>query len=296
METPPLKRKLAFLALGAFLAAAGCATFSTVDLFKNSLTTAVVTRSISVLPPASEQKVTAFVIWNPMGGDVTSMKRESGWTLPATASFTSPKDFNAKGPMFQDASVSAGVKYLYSLTVDGKIRQNSIEPVASVIEQSELKSPGIGAIDFYPASSSNNVPQAGIVADGKPTFEWGTLPTKDASQSYGYFLVVGVIDKNSPTGIDAKYSVFLDEIKHATGSAYAIKSDLEGFGSDLLDYLKGVESLKFLAPVTPAGPLPAGDYAWTVLTVNSDARRISFGIGKISPPTDAKHFRFFRVP
>lgn len=294
-----MKRKLAFLALGAFLAAAGCATFSTVDLVKNSLSTAVVTRSITVLPPASEQKVTAFVIWNPLGGSVTQIKREQGGPFdPASTSviFKSPKDFKAEGPMFSDASVSAGIKYRYTLTAGGKERVGAVQPVASVVEQVEQLGPGTGSFEFLAASNSNSVPESMIVRDGKPSFDWSPLPSKDASQSYGFFLVVGLIDKKSPTGVEPKYSVFLDEAKHATGSAYALKSDLEGFSTEILDYLKGVESLKMFAPVTPTGPLPAGDYAWTVLTVNSDSRHISFGIGKTSPPTDPKHFRFFRVP
>lgn len=293
-----MKRKLAFLAVGALLAAAGCATFSTVDLVKASLSTAVVTRSITVLPPASEEKVTAFLLWNPLGGNVTTIKRETGGAIPTTKTFTSPGDFKAEGPMFSDASVSAGVKYKYTLTVGGKERVNAVEPVASVLDQSTLESPGIDFLTFSTASSSNNTSAMApaIVADGKPAFTWGELPNKDASQSYGFFLVVGLIDKSSPTGINAKYSSFLDETKHKNGVGYAVKSDLSGFSTEILDYLKGVESLKFLAPVTPTDALPKGDYAWTVLTVNSDFRRISFGIGKISPPTDSKHFRFFRVP
>lgn len=293
-----MTRMPAFLALGAFLAAAGCATFSTVDLVKNSLANAVVTRSITVLPPASEQKVTNFVIWNPLGGSVTSIKRETGGAVPTTRTFTSPNDFKAEGPMFADASVSAGVKYRYTLTVGGKERVNVVEPVASVVEQADLVGPGIDFLSFNVASNSNDaaVLSRAIVADGKPNFSWSDLPNKDASQSYGFFLVVGVINKNSPTGIDARYSAFLDESKHRNGVEFATKSDLQGFSTEILEYLKGVESLAFLAPTTPSGPLPPGDYAWTVLTVNSDARRVAFGIGKISPPTDSKHFRFFRVP
>lgn len=293
-------RNPVFLAAGAILATAGCATFSTVSLLENGFKTAVVTRSITIFPPGSDQKVTAFVLWNPAGGNVDQITRDSSGVLTQTVVFKAGTDFQPAGPLFTDASVSAGVKYKYTLKVGSATRVNTVEPVASVADSSRLTSPGIGALEYNTTpGASESV--AATVDGGKPQFQWGPMPGKDASQSYGFYLICGQVDKSTQFGVKPFYSAFLEEASHSAGVAYGTKSDLTGFSTELLDYMSKVPTLKDFAPVDTdkAGlrpQLPKGDYAWTVLTVNSDSRHISFGIGKPSAPTDAKHFRFFRVP
>jgi hypothetical protein len=300
LETFNSSRRVGFAIAGSLAATTGCATISTVDYLLNGVNSAVIMRSITIFPPASEQKVTAFVIWNPTGGNVSEIKRESGGALSTTVTFKAGTDFQAAGPMFSDASVSAGVKYRYTLKVGTKERVNSIEPVSAATESPALTSPGIGSLKYY-AQPGASESAAVKITDGKPEFKWSAMTGKDASQSYGVFIICGEVDKTSQLGLKPRYSAFLEEASHSTGVSYGTKSDLTGFSTELLDYMKQVPALKDFAPVDSekAGlqaKLPKGEYAWTLLTVNSDTRHISFGIGKPSAPTDAKHFLFFQVP
>ncbi len=289
-------------AAGFFLAvlAGGCATFSTVPLLQKGFENAVITRSFTMLPLGSQEKVVAVVIWNPQGGTVTQIERETGGAAASKSVFT----VSSSEALYKDESVSAGVKYRYTLVTKSGTRSTVVQPVSAAIDQSAVSTPGTGSIDWFTTLGKGaNATADAIVADGKPEFKWGDMPGKSASASYGFFLIVGKRNASSSIGIDPAYSAFLEESKHANGASFGTKSDLQGFSGEIVAQMKKLPGLEVFAPTDATvsadgsvAPLPAGNYIWTVLTVNSDPKRISFGIGKISAPTDAKRFRLFCVP
>jgi len=282
------------------LLAAGCATYVTVPLLQKGFQNAVITRSFSLLPLGAEQKVVAVVIWNPQGGTVTQIERETGGAAASKSVFT----VAAGESLFKDEKVSAGVKYRYTLVTSSGTRSTVVQPVASVVDQPAVASPGTGSIEWFTTLQKGAAAKDdAVVTGGKPEFKWGTMPSRDASESYGYFLVVGRRNASSSLGIDPVYSAFLEEASHSLGATYGTKSDLQGFSGEIVSQMKNIKELAVFAPTDATrsadgsvAPLPAGNYIWTVLTVNSDGKRISFGIGKISAPTDSKRFRFFCVP
>lgn len=283
--------KLPLFALGAALVA-GCSTFATFGMVQSTFTNIVVTRAITILPPGQAQLVTAIVGWNPIGGAVDKITREQGGPLTSKYEF---KGSEITSPLLKDSSVSADVTYKYTLFAGTATRSNTIKPVAAPVESVILASPGKGITEL--SGNTANAP----VDIAKPAFTWSKLVREDASASYGLYLLILDAKKITSGEMDVKYSTFLEEASHSSGVAYAVKSDLTGFSTDLLGFLKSVPALGFLSPKdTKANglpdQLPAGEYAWTVLTVNADSRRIAFGIGKVSSPSDKKHYLFFKVP
>ncbi|MBI6546815.1 MAG: hypothetical protein HY692_08470 [Cyanobacteria bacterium NC_groundwater_1444_Ag_S-0.65um_54_12] len=288
-------KKHAFILAFGTLALTGCATYVAFGLITSSFQQLVILRSLTLLPPASPQSVTA--IMGPIDEKVTKIVRESAGALASTREFTGSE---IGRPIFMDSSISADVYYRYTLYGEGGAsRSNGIQPVSVLSDTVTLLGPGTGSMELLDPRGGIATPS---VAGGKPTFSWAPVTSSNPDYNIGYFLLVTKVNTSNLAEIKPVYSVFLDGASHSAGVEYGTKSDLRGFSSELLDFLKGVPALGYLAPndakpdKSQLDPLPGGQYGWTILTVTSDKRNIAFGIGKVSAPTDSKRYLFFQVP
>lgn len=281
----------------ALLAAfgAGCATFNTFSYVTDSLSSAVIYRSVTVQPPASTAKTTAIIAWVPTkGSEVTRIERQH--RVPATGEVRTETFSGGKvtNPLIDDA-LSPDIPYLYTLFSDGVAgtRSTLVETVAAPDSGPELTAPGVGAIAF---ELNKEAPAA--QSGGAPQLTWQALPAdvKRSDRHYGYLVIVGQYDASSSTGLKADYTAFLDESKHQTGVALGTPSDLEGFSIDLMAQpfkQRGFESLA--SGSSDVKTLAPGEYAWTIIPLASDLNRRSFGLGRMPAFTNPRYFKRFVV-
>ncbi|MBU6429451.1 MAG: hypothetical protein KGR26_10600, partial [Cyanobacteria bacterium REEB65] len=270
METPHLLRKTALLLATAALGATGCATVAVFGGFSSlNLSSFLFLRSITVQAPGSPQQVTAFLfpLSNPKG--ITRQEFSAECAANPTASncnqtFTGSQIQSGE---FTDASLSADVAYQYTITnSDNSTQSRFVDPIDVQNGAVTLSGPGAGLLNLATGTSTPSVSGANL------TFNWQPLASQSADLNYGFYILVGKVDTSSPTGIAPVYSAFLDAATHSTSVAFNTPSDLGGLTGELTGFLSGNKSTSTFAPATASSNVLApGQYAWTVVTVVSNA-------------------------